>query len=550
MNKDQFPIHSFLLSIYFIIFLVARNLQHIQIKESFRSMALSIGVTILMLICFRIILREWEKAGVICSLLLLLFFSFGHLYNELGIWFQKNGITLHESHLAWLWIAIFLLITFVIIRIQLPNNFTRLLNLLSFILVLSQLGTITLTSVPFNQSNHLNTEVLREIRGEYDNDFNLTMRSQYEKPDIYYIILDSYERADKLEEHYYYENSQFIESLEERNFFVLSSSRSNYLNTTFSLNTSLNLVYFHEFPKKYFLEAVTNLNINHVTDFLRKLGYKIVVFESGTGDTDDQYADIFLSSTKIQKQDKLVINAFEQMLIRTTMGVLMLKRGTTSGNSEEVENYVSASVNRELTIRRERIHYTFTHLPDYASKDGNYFLFAHIYLPHIPFLFGPNGEPLKYHENLNMYWYETAPENYDEYYVYQIKYLNKLVLSTIDQILESSKRPVVIILQADHGDGKYLDQNELTAQGVDIRSAILNAIYFSDNSYQELYRTMTPVNTFRVIFNHWFGTNYPILSDKVYTNKQPYTIFPNTKPKFTDACIEFDICLPLPQNSP
>jgi len=89
-----------------------------------------------------------------------------------------------------------------------------------------------------------------------------------------------------------------------------------------------------------------------------------------------------------------------------------------------------------------------------------------------------------------------------------------------------------------------LDQNKLTAKGVDIRSAILNAIYFSDNSYQELYPSMTPVNTFRVIFNHWFGASYPLLSDRVYTNEQPYTIFPNSKPIFIDACNEFEICLP------
>ena len=149
-----------------------------------------------------------------------------------------------------------------------------------------------------------------------------------------------------------------------------------------------------------------------------------------------------------------------------------------------------------------------------------------------------------------MHWYETAPENYDELYAYQILYLNKLILSTIDQILERSKRPVVIILQADHGDGKYLEGNTITKQGVDIRSAILNAIYFSDYTYEDLYPSMSPVNTFRIIFNKWFGANYPLLPDKVFANDQPYTIIANSKPVFIDACNEFDICLPLPQDTP
>jgi len=550
LKKDQFPIHSVILSIYPIMFLVARNLQHIETKESFRSLALSIGITILLLISFRIILGEWEKAGAICSLLLLLFFSFGHFVNELDTRFIQNNLVFNETHLAWIWVTIFLIVTFVIIKVKIPGNFTKLLNILWAFLLIFQLFAIIFTIFPFNRFALLSKDILSEMRVENETEYNLRSLSQNEKPDIYYIILDSYERADQLEEFYNYDNSQFIESLEDRSFYVISSSRSNYLNTTFSLNTSLNLLYFHQFPKNLFLEAVTNLNTNHVTDFLRVQDYQIVVFQSGTGDTDNQFADIFISSPTIRKLDEPLLSSFEQLLIRTTMGVLWLHRGTANYANAEISNPISSSVNRELAIRRERIQYAFTHLPDYASKDGNYFLFAHIYLPHIPFLYGPNGEPLKYHENLNMYWYETAPENYDDFYAYQILYLNKLVLSTIDQILERSKRPVVIILQADHGDGKYLEGNTITPQGVNTRSAILNAIYFSDYSYEELYPTMSPVNTFRIIFNQWFGANYPLLPDKVYTNEQPYTIIANTKPKFIDACIEFDICLPLHQDSP
>jgi len=31
-----------------------------------------------------------------------------------------------------------------------------------------------------------------------------------------------------------------------------------------------------------------------------------------------------------------------------------------------------------------------------------------------------------------------------------------------------------------------------------------------------MYNNISPVNTFRVIFNHYFGTNLPLLKDKSY----------------------------------
>ena len=45
--------------------------------------------------------------------------------------------------------------------------------------------------------------------------------------------------------------------------------------------------------------------------------------------------------------------------------------------------------------------------------------------------------------------------------------------------------------------------------------AILNAILIPGNQ-TGLLKNQTPVNTFRIIFNHVFGTNYIILEDRSY----------------------------------
>jgi hypothetical protein len=45
---------------------------------------------------------------------------------------------------------------------------------------------------------------------------------------------------------------------------------------------------------------------------------------------------------------------------------------------------------------------------------------------------------------------------------------------------------------------------------------ILNANYFFDHNYTALYPGITPVNTFRVILNIYFGASLPLLDDRSF----------------------------------
>jgi hypothetical protein len=365
-----------------------------------------------------------------------------------------------------------------------------------------------------------------------------------EWPDIYYIVVDGYERADVLEDLYGFDNSEFIAGLRRRGFYVADLSRSNYLSTNYSLSASLNLVYFQDLPWRILRKAKYDLETNYVSDFLHTRGYQIVVFDSGTGATNTQYHDKFVKPAPYPSRYRNSANPFERLLVRTTLWLLLIE---TEGEGEEAAPHDDAfgqAVNQELDIRRERVRHALDHLPDSSTQPGRYYLFAHIYMPHIPFLYGPGAEELRYREDMTQYWYEVEPDTYPQYYAYQLEYLNHAVLQTIDRILENSKKPVVIILQADHGDEFMLDWDEPTALGVGTRSAILNAIYYSDHSYEGLYPTMTPVNTFRAVFNHWFGTSYPWLQDIVFFHEHPLSTPYGSKPEFFDSCGLFGICLP------
>ena len=474
-----------------------------------------------------------------------MFYSFGHVLNNIE---QNGAILVDPKILGWLYLAILLISILIVIRANIPQNLTKFLNYVSFVALIFPLSSILFFKFPILQFGQESTDAFARLRAENQAERNLPVLPAAELPDIYYIIFDSYERADKLLAYYNYDNSEFITELRHRGFYIVEESRSNYLNTSYSLNTSLNLIYVHELPLKPFFETLSNLEHNHVSAFLREQGYQIVVFQSGTGDTDKQYADVFIESEVEGERKSRPINPFEQFLLKTSLARLFFVKSDDASSENLNSNVFITSVNRQLDTRREIISHAFANLPNYADQMGNYFLFSHIYLPHIPFLYGPNAEPLQYEENLSTYWYEPPPENYHEHYGYQIDYLNQEILDTVDHILSQTKKPVVIILQADHGDGNYIDQNGLSQIGVDTRSAIFNAIYFSDGDYTQLYPTLTPVNTFRIVFNHWFGTQYPLVPDKVFANEHPSKIRPNTRPKFWDACLAYEICVSTNQD--
>jgi len=541
---ERIPIHTLLLSTYPVLFVYSKNIQNIALEDTFRLLGISTGFFGILLLLFQLVLKNWLKAGLLSSFAAGLFFSFGHAANALQQLFHQQHIEFSTDRLGWAWLIIFLAGSYLILRLDSPEKATSLINITGSVLLIIT-GLTIFTAADVNQD--LTSEeisLLAALRGEKQAESSRIALNAHNLPDIYLIIFDGYVRSDFLRSHYEYDNSNFTQALEERGFYLVSNSHSNYLNTNYSFNTLMNLAYFHQYPEDIFIKAKYNLYTNYVHDFLTEYGYRTVVFDSGTGDTNDQEADLFLSPPGASPQNTSDLNAFEPFFLRTTLALLLFQDQSADLQRGENTNLIREAVNRELSLRRERIRFTFRHLPDFSSQEQPQFVFAHIYLPHIPFLYGPQGEELTYHGDQNLYWYEIDPENYQAYYTYQIDYLNDAILEVIDQIQKNTLKPQVIILQSDHGDEYFLDRENPTAQGVEVRSAILNAMYYSDGSYDSLYPTMTPVNTFRVVFNHWFGTGYPLLEDKVFFHEHPLATGIAEKPAFVDACPRFEICLP------
>jgi hypothetical protein len=153
-----------------------------------------------------------------------------------------------------------------------------------------------------------------------------------------------------------------------------------------------------------------------------------------------------------------------------------------------------------------------------AELDTPVFVFAHILTPHPPFVFGRNGEKVAPQREfcLGDGAYLMPRDEYAKKYRDQLIFVNNKITAAVDKIISKSSRPTIIILQGDHGPGSMLDWENLYNSNVKERLSILNAYYLPEGGPQEIYDDITPVNTFRIIFNHYFGADLELLEDKCY----------------------------------
>ena len=504
------PIHPFLIAAYAVLALLSHNIEEIKPDVATRSLLVSLVASSLLFLVLRIFIRDWQRAAILATITLTLFFSYGHVYDFLE---QTSilGLSLGRHRiLAPLWLVIWVVSFWWIARQKRDlSTWTQALNtiaIISLVFPLAQLGLFNAQLLEASSSHNAQASTSTP----------LSLPKDRPAPDIYYIILDAYSRDDTLQEVYHLDNAPFLDQLEQSGFYVARCSQSNYSQTQLSLSSSLNFNYLETLSSYYTPEHNTRVGIE---DFIRhsaarqnleQLGYKIVAFETGFKNTQWEDADVYLSPRSNPLSNIQVlngINSFEDLLLRTSAGLLLMDSTTV------LPQFLKPDFNNPQKIHRDLILYDLDQLYNLPAMPGPKFVFAHMIIPHPPYVFGPNGEYIDYDR-------EDIPAYRD-----QVMYINKRILTLVQHIISTSATPPIIILQGDHG-------GVITAPTD--RMKIFNAYYLPDGGSQNLYPDITPINSFRVIFDTYFGGNYPLLKDtSLYsTYEQPfnYTVIPDDRP--------------------
>ena len=504
--KD-FPWHPYLLAIFPTLALLAYNIAEIKMAEALRSFLVSLAAAIMLTVVLRLLVKDLNKAAVISSFAFVLFFSYGHIYNIL----ETNslaGMSIGRHRiLAPIYLVIFGIGVWWIAR---PN---RKLGLLPQTLNIVALAAVALPVL------QISVDYIQESRAFAAEPTyapqDLHIAGDKPAPDIYYIILDAYSRDDIMKDFYNFDNSSFLNNLTSLGFYVARCSQSNFAQTQLSLASALNMEFIDESGGDFSPEQTRRVCIPRLIKrsiarrLLESLGYKMVAFETGYSWTQVEDADVYLSpkSTTVSLLDVTGgLNSFEALLIKTS-AMLIVVDGTSV-----LPRFLQLDMNYPHQIHRERVLFTLDQLGKLPTVPGPKFIFAHIVSPHKPFVFGSQGEIVK-QEKDDIIGYRD-----------QVAYLNSRLIPLLRKIISNSSTPPIIILQGDHGG---LDTSEQE------RMAILNAYYLPEDGNQLLYENISPVNTFRLVFNHYFGTRYDLQEDISYFSSYQYpyqyTVIPNAR---------------------
>ncbi len=333
-------------------------------------------------------------------------------------------------------------------------------------------------------------------------DFKLTKGPS--SPDIYVIVLDGYARQDVLKNIYKLDNSGFIEELEKRGFYVAKNSHSNYVQTPYTMASFWNLDYLKTWddPEQYNQYLYEPIQNNRVFQTLNAIGYRTVSFRGEAQFAEVKNSDVYLSNF-------LPLNDFESLLMVDTPMELL---------SDTVDLKIPIQTYK---AHRQRTLYQLDTLKEIpATIPGSKIVYAHIMVPHPPFVFDRNGDAHEQPRPFTMSEGSESQGGIREYwsgYREQVKFVNGEILQVVDAILRKSASPPVILLMGDHGPASMFKFNPGTPGCLWERTSNLYAMFLPGHERENaLYPSISPVNTFRVIFNTYFGTDLPLLEDRSY----------------------------------
>ena len=447
-------IFPFLLAFFPSWILILKNYDELIFQDILISLAI-VSVSIIIWIVIRKIIKNGNKAALITGVGVVFFFYFGYVQDALKGILVSNIPVNKTSILVPISIIIFIILTIYFIKSK--NNFESIIKIANVV-------SITLILVVCVQF--------------------IIPGASAEKPNVYHIILDEYTDNEILTKKFGYNNEKFLEFLNNNGFYMHDKLFSTFGGTVKELNVILNM----EYPKKlrWMSEDYESLNNNKVMSIFSNQDYSVI--ETNSMMRWKNFSDV---DTKLCYDTNFINSEFlDQVLGKSIIRYFL-------------EKY-------QQDTRRDTIRCTFNVLNEITLKtDGPKYVFSHVYVPHPPFLFGPNGENvIPDHREISGLQSWENPQGY----VNQLIYATNEITVVIKNIVKNDPNAIIIV-QGDTGTLTGTDISKKTMKEIYQAHSILYAVRIPDVEDSDY---MIPVNTYRIIFNNYFNMNYDYLEYHSY----------------------------------
>lgn len=482
MKKIRAASLPFLIAVYPAIFLYSLNAEILDLPMLALPLGILLGAAGLVVAFFRLIQKDKTKAANLAFVVLFFLCLSGSIYTAI-----HAGLNIRQRYLLPAYALLALLIFGLVYRLKADN--TRKFNTAAWAVVVLLVGYNVAACVP--------TEIQKISRARPVQAADASVFANIDKPlpekrpDIYFIILDEFAGPKPMREYWHdAEMETFLAELKARGFFVAENSRSPQRSTLNEIASRLNLKNYTTPDHLVTFDAIAD---NLVMRTLKSYGYTTVVFDNTftayptkpkiTADYDLTYSGQDVNVRWVGARD------FSTMVLQMT--ALRFLSTYVKPESTWVTNHRKVAL---YTLRRT------ANLGDIGSPK---FVYSHLLLPHVPFVFDKNGRYLNLENPLD--W---------NYYLGQHQYTRKASLELIDVILKKAdpKNPPIILLQSDHGARNKQEGNSVVAQSIILENYdgsyvydILNAMYLPGYDTSRLPDDLNPHKTFEIILNYYFN---------------------------------------------
>ena len=489
--KKIYLAHPLLFSIAPALFLWSYNFAEVFLREIFVTLLLLLALGAFIAGACQILFRNWHKSALLASLFIILTFAYQHIFfsSSFSLLFFRHRYVL-------LFIATVVIVAAYVLKKQrndlsAVNKFFTVVSSVFIILSLVQLGLHNLPDFKDSTSRVVTTSVAEVAQAQRD---------------IYYILLDSYSAPDVLTGVFGLEKEtedSFVHYLEKQGFVLAQNSRSPYPQTVFTLSAVLNMRY-HGIGAQERKILVDMLENHFVKDFLKARGYRYIHIGGDWVTYFNRYADENINFGLFSPYQKAVWEATAFAPLEMYFGSLHFFGGRFGFLDGRLTQY-------------KRVQFELEALSNIPAKKEPTFVFAHILVPHVPYVFDAEGEYITKEE-------EESVDPLD-LYLGQVQYINKQIEKVVKDILENSETEPIIVIQGDHGhqiSKKSIERLSLTSQEEkEISFRIFNAYYFPNGGGVTIDQSINSINTFPLLFNYYFNQNFNLLKDESYDIEPP-----------------------------
>ncbi|GAP12730.1 hypothetical protein LARV_00466 [Longilinea arvoryzae] len=472
----------FLAAAYPTLFLYASNVKNLLLTHLARTVLVYFLIAIVIYFLLSVFFQRGPLRTANATFVFLAFFNLYGFFEDLLLkldWFPVHVYTTLPLIFVFISYSIWLLN-----KLKAPMA-ARLWNLASVVLT-GLIAYNLVMIVPVELAKLQKSDVFTP------NSFQTGLSTSQKNPDIYYILLDEFSGFEPMRE--YWHNSKvddFVNYLSSKGFEVYEDSHGSSIYTPHEMATRLN---YRFYPYKENPDPDTeqqwfnDIADNRVMSYLKQMGYTTVVFNEMqypyptatpiVSDVSYTYNDVSATNLGVFFDDFWMLVADKTMLKELS---IFYKRLGSNQHSDF-------------------IFFTTKKIGELNDISSPKFIYAHLMMPHAPFMFDENG-------------YYIAPGSFSNYgsYLGQYNFSISLAKKIVDGILNDSDpaNPPVIILQSDHGmrnlTGNYLGQIKDFPE--EYKTSILYARLMPGYKPTHSVQETDPINTFPIIFNYLFDAN-------------------------------------------